>query len=431
MKKTDLIKTSLLCLASAGTSLGAGFALYQGSSAGNADAPYATAKGGEPGSMYLNPAAITSVEGTQIQFGVINVAPSAAFEGVNPYTGEAYKQKAKDKIWPIPHAYVTHQLNDDWWLGLGLYTRFGLGSKFDETWFGRYSNYDTEIVSFNVNPVVAWKATDWMSLSAGLTVQYFDITLKQKIDAAGQAGMRNPNDPSPAPYDVDQTLEADDIGYGFNLGIMLNPVDKVNVGAAYHSRVKQKVEGRAKYNKPAPIAAMAPMLFNDTDAMGRVTLPEMIMTAITYAVTDALTVGFGVTYTGWSTYDELKIEFDSLGAIGRPSAASKKDWDDAWRYTVGATYAWDDALTLRASYTYDQSPMNADYLDYIIPGDDRHIMAVGAGYKRDDWTLDLFYFYEIIDNQEMATHVRGGILPGSKGVDGDAHSFGFTVTKAF
>lgn len=430
MKKTDFVKTSLVCLFAASTSYGAGFALYQGSAAGNADFTSGMTKGGEPGSLYLNPASITTGKGTQIQFGIINVAPSAAYKGQNPYTGERYKQDAKNKIWPIPHAYVTHQINDDWWLGLGLHTRFGLGSKFDENWFGRYNNYHAEIVSFNINPVVAWKANDWLSLSAGLTIQYFDITLKQKIDAAGLAGIRNLNDPSPSPYDIDQSLEADDVGIGANLGIMVKPVDKVNLGVAYHSRIKQKAEGRAKYTKPAPIEAMMPTLFNNTDIHGRVTLPDMIMSAVTYDFTDKLTVGVGLTYTAWSTYDELKVKFDNPIAPGKPHVTSQKDWDDAWRYILGATYAYDDALTFRTSYTFDQSPMNSKHLDYIVPGDDRHIISFSAGYKINDWTIDLFYFYELIEDQKVAANVASGIMP-SEGVDTQAHSFGFSVTKAF
>jgi len=215
-----------------------------------------------------------------------------------------------------------------------------------------------------------------------------------------------------------------------NLGVMVNPMDKVNVGLAYHSRIQQKAEGRAKYKKPEPIAAMMPALFNDTDAHGRITLPDMVMSAVTYDVTDKLTVGLGVTYTAWSTYDELKIKFDNPIAPGKSQVTSKKDWDDAWRYTAGATYAYDDALTFRTSYTYDQSPMNDKHLDYLVPGDNRHIMAFNAGYKIESWTIDLFYFYEILESQKIEMDMASGLLP-SKSDNAFAHSFGFSVTKAF
>lgn len=430
MKKPDFVKTSLICLLTATTAYGSGFALYQGSSAGNADFTTGMTKGGEPGALYLNPAAITESEGTQIQFGIINVAPRIDLKGTNPYTGERYKESAKNKIWPIPHAYITHQIDDDWWLGLGLHTRFGLGAELDENWFGRYNIYRTSIISFNVNPVVAWKANDWLSLSTGLTIQFFDITLKQKIDAGGLAGLRTPNDPAPSPYDIDQNLSTDAIGVGVDLGIMLKPMDKVNIGLAYHSRIRQESEGRAKYRKPAPIAAMMPSLFNDTDIKSTVTVPDMIMSAVTVDITEKLTLGVGVTYTTWSSYDELKIKFDNPIAPGISEVASKKDWNDVWRVTLGTTYAYDEALTLRGSYTFDQSPMNSKYLDYIVPGGDRHILSFSAGYKVNAWTFDLFYFYEIVEDQRVPAKLASGILP-SKSDNAMAHSFGLSVTKAF
>lgn len=430
MKKTDVVKASLVCLVSASTSYGAGFALYQGSAAGNADSTYGTAKGGEPGSQYLNPASITSVPGTQIQVGMIAVAPQATVEGTNPYTGAQYSQDGKDNIWPIPHAYVTHQLNNDWWLGLGLYTRFGLGSEIEDTWFGRYNSYDAEISSFNISPIVAWKAADWISLSAGLSIQYFDITLKQKIDAAGIAKLRNYNDPSYSPYDIDQELSADSVGFGVDLGVMMNPMDKVNVGLAYHSRIDQACEGEAQYTKPAPVAAMMPSYFNNTSISGDITLPDMIMSAITYDVTEKLTLGLGLTYTAWSTYDELKIDFEDPILPGKTQSISEKDWNDALRYTAGMTYEVDDAVTLRASYTYDDSPFNDANLDYIVPADNRHILAVGAGYKMDNWVFDVCYFYEIIEDKDVPAHVAGGVIP-SEFVDGSAHSLGLSVTRKF
>ena len=96
MKTNDLAKASMVILFAASTSFGAGFGLYQGSAAGNADSTYGTAKGGEPGSMYLNPAAITTVPGTQIQLGLITVAPGITYEGNSVYTGEKLSQDADD-----------------------------------------------------------------------------------------------------------------------------------------------------------------------------------------------------------------------------------------------------------------------------------------------------------------------------------------------
>lgn len=409
---------------------GAGFGLYQGTAAGTTDPTTGIAKGGEPGALFLNPAALTSVPGDQIQFGVIAVAPNLTFKGENPYTHEPASQAAKSKVWPIPHAYATHQINDEWWIGLGLYTRFGLGADWGQKWFGRYNIYDVSMLSFNIGPTVAWKANDWLSLAAGFNVQYFDITLNQKIDVAGKSGLRRPNDPSPSPFDVDQSLAGDAIDLGIDLGLMIHPADRWNFGLGYHSQIRQTIKGEATYRKPSAIQQAVPNLFESGPIQSTLTLPDVIFSALTFDATEDLTLGFGLTCTTWSTYDELKIYFEDPRSIGAEKKASPKEWHDSFRYTFGMTYRYTSALTLRASYTYDQSPMKESCLDYIVPGDDRHIIALGTGYTTGNWTFDLAYFYELVENQSVNPNLAAGIHP-AKAVDGNAHSFGFSVSRKF
>jgi Long-chain fatty acid transport protein len=428
MKNLLASTVPLFCLASA--SFGAGFSLFEGSAAGNADPNFATAKGGEPGALFFNPAAIDTLKGSQLQVGVTFVAPTFSVEGRNPYTGQSYKTDAKDQVFPIPHAYYTRQLSDELWLGLSFTSRFGMGTEFADDWFGRYNSIKADILSLNLSPSIAWKATDWLTVAAGFTAQYFDITLKQKIDAAN----RTNNPENPVAFDVSQELSADSFGFGANLGLVLRPVDKVAIGLAYHSRIKQDAEGEATYKKhPAVAAGLASkgqgMLFTDTDAKGSVTLPDTFVSALTYDATDKLTLGIGATYQTWSTYDELKIEFDKP-VIGRSESASEKDWNNVFRYAFSGTYQLTDTWTLRASYIYDKSPVNANHVEYILPSGSRDIFAIGAGCVLGAWTLDVSYFYEIMDDGDVLADVGSGVMP-SKYVDGEAHSVGFSATRRF
>ena len=428
MRSRTILKVSAICLAS--TSFGAGFSLFQSSAAGNADPNYGASRGGEPAALFVNPAAIDTLEGSQAQFGVTFVAPSFSVEGKNPYTGQSYKEKAKDQIFPIPHAYYTQKINDELWFGLKLASHFGMGTKFDSDWFGRYNSTCSDILSLNISPSIAWKANDWLTVGVGFTAQYFDIALKQKIDAANRTN--NPDNPSA--LDVTQELSADSFGFGADLGLVIRPVDKLSIGLAYHSRIKHDAEGDAKYKKHPMVAASLEsqgqgMLFTGTGVKGSVTLPDTIVAAATYDVTDKLTLGFGVTYQIWSTYDELKIVFDQP-VIGRYESASEKDWNNVFRYALSSTYKLNDVWTLRATYTYDDSPVNDKHVEYILPSGSRHIFAVGAGRVVGDWTFDVSYFYEIMDNGDVLADVGAGIMP-SKYVDGEAHSVGFSVTRRF
>ena len=76
----------------------------------------------------------------------------------------------KPHIWAAPHAYITHQLNDRFWLGLGLFSRFGLGNEFADNWTGCYNLTNINFQTFSLVPTVALKVNDVLSLSAGVEI---------------------------------------------------------------------------------------------------------------------------------------------------------------------------------------------------------------------------------------------------------------------
>jgi Long-chain fatty acid transport protein len=418
---------SLACLASA--SLGAGFSLFNGSAAGNADANYATAIGGEPAAQFYNPAAIGGLKGAQLQGGATFLSPVFRVEGRNPYTGQEYRTHAKSHTFVIPHAYYTQEISDKLTFGFALASHFGTGTAFPEDWFGRYNSTSADMLSVNASPALAWRVGDRLTVAAGFTAQYFDLTLKQKIDPA-----RANNPANPAELDITQEISADGFGFGADLGLIVKPVDKLSIGLAYHSRIKQEADGKAEYKKhPMVEAALAQQgrgaLFTGAGVKGTVTLPDTIVSAIACDITDKLTLGIGATCQTWSTYDELRIRFDRP-VIGAYESSSEKKWSDVWRYVAGGTYKLDEMWTLRASFIYDDSPSHPDHLDYIVPSGDRKLFNIGIGCDLGDWTFDFSYFYEILADDSISADLPHGVME-SKYVDIAGHNFGFSATRRF
>ena len=63
-----------------------------------------------------------------------------------------------------------------------------------------------------------------------------------------------------------------------------------------------------------------------------------------------------MTWTGWSSIDELRFQYDS----GRPDAAEPLNWDDALRYAGGVQYTHPNKrLVLRAGLAYDEAPVRS------------------------------------------------------------------------
>ena len=423
-----LAAVSAFVLAESAT--GAGFALYEGSARGNVTPASLAAKGGEASSLYLNPAAITAVGGTQVQLGLTAIVPTADVETRSPYDGAFNRSHGDGKVWPIPHFYLASQLDDAFWVGFGVGTRYGLGAEFDRKWPGRYSSYKAEILSFDLMPTIAWKVSESVSLALGISVRYFDIELAQKIDAAGMAGLRKYNDPSYSPYDVDQNLHGDDVMPGIDLGLTWKAADTFTVGAAWHSRIKFKVEGDAKWKKPAAVDAMAPGAFRNMDFHAYNYNPDSFVVAFAWDATEELVLSAGATYTTWSLYDDLVIDLHGQMLPGVSKLESEKKWHDTWRLSFGADWALAEEWTLRAGYTWDQSPINGKHVDYLVPGDNRHIFALGAGWARGPWSVEASYFYELVDDFDVDGRPRNGVYDG-KFRGASAHAVAATVGYAF
>lgn len=96
---------SVAALLAAQTVFGAGFGIYEGSARGNAMGTEVTADPASPSVLYNNPAAITELEGTQVEVGATFIRPAQTVTTMTP-AGEV-KNYADSRWWTPPNAYVT------------------------------------------------------------------------------------------------------------------------------------------------------------------------------------------------------------------------------------------------------------------------------------------------------------------------------------
>ena len=409
MKQKKLFAGALCVAASlvAQSVFGAGFGIYEGSARGNAMGTEVTADPASPSVIYNNPAAMTALEGTQMEMGATFIRPHVTIETMTPAGSQ--KSKANSAWWTPPNAYVTHQVNDKIWAGLGIFSRFGLGVEHDDDWAGRYNCQEAIIRSFDINPSLAVKVLDNFSLSAGLRAEWFEFSLDQAIPT-GQPFV----DP-----DLQFHMKGDSWGIGYNLGAYYEATEWLSFGLAYESEIDQEVEGTYHVSHPNPAVARG-------DGEGDISTPSILRAAASVKATDKLTINAGIVYTMWSSYEDLTIKFDPalLGAVSEK--ATQKDWDDVFRYQFGAEYALNETWALRAGYVYDETPIPDAHVDYIVPANDRHLFSVGVGYKQANFFCDLGYTYLLIKDRDVTGRAADGVLSGEF-TKGDAHMIGIGV----
>ena len=391
------------------TVLGAGFGIYEGSARGNAMGTEITADPTSPSVLYNNAAGMTELEGTQIEGGATFIRPQQTV--VTTTRAGTDKNYAKSSWWTVPNAFVTHQINDKVSAGLGMFSRYGLGVEYEDDWAGRYDCQEATIQSIDINPSIAVKVMEKLSLAAGIRAEWFDFELYKPIPS-------DPLAPS-ALTDLQLHLTGDSWGVGYNLGAYYQANEIVSFGLAYDSQIKQELEGDYTATSPRGVAGAGA-------GGGDITTPGIIRLGTSVKATDKLTVNGGVVYTMWSSYDELAINFDPalLGKI--PVSTTEKDWESVWRYQLGAEYALNDTWALRAGYIYDNAPDPDAHVDYIVPSNDRNLFSIGAGYKKGDFFCDLAYTYLYILNRDIDARPTEGVMPGSF-EEGDAHMVGVSV----
>lgn len=415
----------LLTLTMTGSALAEGFAMSEWSARGLGLAGGMVGRADDPSALAYNAAGITQLPGTQIMGGASFVAPYGTIEGVNG--GKPFSTSVKPAVWMPPHGYITHQLNDNVWLGFGMFSRFGLGNSFEGSWAGRSNVYDVGLQTVSAVPTVAYKINDMFSVSAGLEMMYLHMYEGVRIPTT-QDG-RNV-------YDNDMQLEGQSIGFGGHFGLHAKFNEYLSAGLNYKTQVTQNVHGDADFSQQfgknqniLSATGRVPTALN-SGISGTLQLPDSLSFGLAYKPLPNLSFEVGTIWTRWSTYNHLNIYFDEPSSY---RSLSEKNWKDGWNFNASVEYAPLDWLTLRAGYWHETSVIDENHADFMMPTNGRDVMSLGLGLNWENWKLDLAYahiwIYPTNYSYTNASGISGSVGNGkSTNTGADIYSFSISYT---
>ena len=399
------------------------------------------ARADDPSAVAYNPAGITQIPGTATQMGL--AVSMLNFDLTRYDNGKTVS--SSDQAWPIPHFYLTHQLNDKWWFGIGAFTRYGLGSQFPDNWTARSANTplppempllssgikSVTLLSSTINPNIAYKINDIWSVSAGVSYTWGYLSLNEQYNlnlGAMDMGVGH----------ADARIHAENgYAFGYNFGLHARFNDQWSAGLTYRASEDMTFDGSARFRFSGEGRALGQLkgLMQNCNADGKLSIPDVITLGVMYKPLPNLSFEGDVAYTVWSRYRNLTINMHSDTT---PKFFEQKNWRDTWAFTFGVEYAPIDWLTLRAGFTYETSPLqDTNCYDYLVPSNGRNYYTLGAGFKYENWTLDLAYMY--IDVRDINYKNRAGEQGGNalintyagKAHNSYAHNFGLTVGYKF
>ncbi len=419
------------------SALASGFAIIEQSVSGLGTAYAGGAASAEDATtIFYNPAGMTLLEGQQVVAGVHVIIPSAKFS--NDGTTNALGQPISGGdggdggvVKPVPNLYYTANLGNGLVVGLGVHAPFGLATDYNKDWVGRYHAVKSSVETININPSVAYKVNEHLSLGAGVSAQYIDVNLTSMVDyglsaystvgealqaaIAGGAPVATitflnnaltalQTAPSNPDADVYADMKADDWGYGYNLGVLYEFDQDSRIGMSYRSEIKHTLKGDVDFSAQnaaylASVGLDASADFPDQDLSGKITLPAMASLSGYHRFNPQWAVMADISWTQWSSFKELVIKFDG----DLPDSVTTENWKDTWRYSVGTTYTPNEQLVLRLGLAYDETPIpSSRHRTPRIPGNNRFWTAIGAGYQIiDGLNLDVAYAHLFVKDAKI------------------------------
>ena len=392
------------CMLYQPVAIASGFQLIENSASGQGNAfAGAAAIAKDASTVWFNPAGMTKLKNKQLSVVGHLIIPESSFTNENSTDGSGNPLSGADDDGGsdafVGNFYWVTDLGKAKF-GLGVNTPFGLGTEYNDNWVGRYHGVETTLSTININPSIAREVNNKLSIGGGFNILLVDITLTSAVDFGSLLG-------APQQADGFADLTADNLtfnefAWGINLGLTYDVTKNTRLGIAWRSEIDAKVKGKADFTVPV---AAAPVLgsgaFQDTRLKAKVVLPQNFSFSLKHDI-NAVTLLADITWTGWSSFDELRIQYANAF---QPDSVTTENWDDTFRYSLGLDYQYSDAMTLRTGVAYDETPIpDATRRTPRIPGNDRTWLSFGLTYKFTPAFIVDFGYTHLFINDSNVNH---------------------------
>jgi len=385
--KTTLIKwlaTLAACMLSNQVNA-AGYGLIEQSTSAGGNAYAGGAASAEDAStIFQNPAGMTYLPDNELVIGAHAVLPSARFtnHGSSTAFGTATNgnngNDAGDLAF-IPNLYFSKKITPDISIGLGANVPFGLKTEYDNHWVGRYQAITSELKTININPSVAFKANNNLSLGFGISAMRAEASLSSAVDFGTICCG------APQNRDGMANIHGDGWGFGWNTGAIWQINNATRLGLAYRSQVHLTLDGTIGFSDVPGVLMTS---FPNGNISAKITTPDSLSASLFHQHSAQWDLLADITWVDWKKFKNLTVARNS-GAIVSDTA---ENWDNKIRLALGANYHYNQRLKLRTGIAYDESPVGDAYRTPRIPDNDRYWLSAGANYKlSDDSSIDIAY----------------------------------------
>ena len=363
-----------------------------------------------------NPAAMTTFDKMALSVSGTYIKPDVDVEGkIAGAIPASESDIAPDAF--VPASYFIQPLNDQWAWGIGLFSNYGLSTEYSKTFAAGAGAGDTELLTFNINPNIAYRINSSFSVGAGINAVYAAAELNRYAGALS-AAIPGANSDTRLAH-----LKGDTWGFGWNVGTLYEINENNRLALTYRSQVDLSFDGDFQG---------ATSLNRVVDGNLKLDLPAQAEFAGYHRLNQQFAVHYSVNWTDWSAFQELKATSSGCNMPGQPGVCLNKPekFKDSTRYSLGGTWYVNPSWEARIGFAYDNTPIEPEYRSLSIPDSDRVWYSAGATYHIDkDMSVDFGMAY--LDGKEV--DVNEGLRSHDDGLrwKGTSHGNAFLASAQF
>jgi long-chain fatty acid transport protein len=395
-----------------GAAQASGFQLMEQNASGLGNSYAGQAAAAENAStIFFNPAGLSLLPGKQISGSFEFINPSAKFNDsglsrspIGAPLGAGGGTGGDAGGWAtIPNMYASWQVTNSIWAGVGITAPFGLKTSYAPGWIGRYQSQTADLKVIDIQPTVAWKAADWLSVGGGISFQSANLSLDRTIFTGGafQNGTTN--------------LKVDDTSWGWNVGAMITPLKDTRIGVTYRSTVKYTLTGNVVAAGTAPLGPTAAGVTADLK------MPDTWSLAASQKFGDWQILA-DYTYTHWSTIKAVPIIATSqflTSTAGTALDTFNLQFRNTYRAGLGLNWSFRPDLMFKIGAAYDKSPVTDPFRLTFLPDNNRTWGSIGVKWMpAKEWTLDFGYAHLWVSDPVIAQNQGVGVAPFRGNVNG-------------
>ena len=432
-------------LGSASPVFAQGYGVYeQGACAAGRGGAGVAAPCADGSSIFFNPAGLAFESDTVLSGGASIIAPRGSF--TDDVTGRV--SRLRDRNYIAPAIYYRQNLPGRTALGVGLFAPYGLTTDWPSDSQGRFLGYKSLVQSIYAQPTVAFRLHERVAVGAGLDITYLHVQLRRRVDLSTQPLPGAPNLTFasigvPAGTDfADLNLTGNETHFGFHVGVLVKPHERVSFGARFLSGQKVDVSGGELETQqvrtglvtrvPLPgIPAGTPLdsliapafvqggpLSPRQQASATLPLPAQFVAGAAVNVTEALRLLADYQFTKWSAFDTLVLTPEFA-----PPTILVENFRDSHGVRAGADYAMTGRTTLRGGFVANTAAAPDETVTPNLPEAARVQLAAGLGQAlTNKLRLDLYYLHLFQEDRRGRT-TDGGLAVPTTAVNNGVYSF--------